>query len=159
MKRIAVVIAAVFCLLIVQNALALDTKLFEMRSRLLEESRQLKGLIPDSKDAIVLISLWDSCLMTITQLNAYFNMLSLFNSIPKDSLTREATATLTAWLLEIKTAANLHVQNMDNAAETVDEATRAHLGRLKAYFTDLGKRVEAEMNKVSLIQKSLKEKK
>ena len=86
MKR-KIYILLVLLVLVAQNAYALDTKLYNVRQKLFDQSQEIKKLVnrDNAGQYLVLVSsMWDTCFVAITQLDAYFYLLGLFNSIKKD---------------------------------------------------------------------------
>lgn len=157
MKRIIFVICllAAFC----GTADALDVGLTGMRDKIFEESSQIKGLMRSSKDLILLNSMWDSCIITVSQIDAYFHMVGIFNSIKKDDLTEEPIYFLSNWLGEIKRTNDLNIKSMDTVSFTPEPATKDHIDKLKNYLGELNDKINTELGKISALRKTVKKKK
>ena len=138
------------------SAYALDTKIVGMRNKFFEESKAIKTLLADSKDMILLNSMWDSCIMTMTQLDAYFSMVGIFNTIKKETLTEEAINYITNWLEAIKKTNDLNIKSLNAITNPVEPKTKIHMEKLRGYFNDLNNQINTELNKISIIKKSLK---
>lgn len=149
-------IALVLILFLNFNAYALDTLLLEMRDKIFEESKQIKLLMSDSRDIIALDGMWDACIVTITQLGAYFFMLGIFNTIEEKELTGEAIDYLERWLNETKRTNNSNIKNVESLSQSVDARTVIHIERLKILYADLNNVIEAELKKIFLVRESLK---
>lgn len=135
---------------------ALDTTLLDMRNKIFEESQELKSLLVNSKDIVLINSMWDSCIMAMSQLDAYFSMLGIFNTIKKEDLTEDAINYLTTWLDGIKKTNELNIKSLDAVTLILEPETKAHIVKLKDYFGKLNNQIDAELDKISLLKKSLK---
>lgn len=154
MKKIFSIILALAVFLSF-NALALDITLFDIRNKIFEESKEIKALLPDSKDVVLVSSMWDSCLIAITQLDAYFSMLGIFNTIKKEDLSKDSINYLSDWLNEIKRTDTLNIESLNSVPQPVELDTEVHIERLKDYFTDLNNRIDAELKKLSILEDAL----
>lgn len=138
---------------------ALDNSFVDIRSKIFEEAKEIKALLTTSKDAILLSSMWDSCLMTIRELDAYFNMLGIFNTIKKQDLSEDAVIFLSRWLSEIKAGSELNIRILTESAYPTESQAAIHIARLKNYFGELNKKIDSELNIISLLRESTKRKK
>jgi hypothetical protein len=127
-----------------------------MRNKIFEESKDLKSLLANSKDIILINSMWDSCIIAMSQLDAYFTMLGIFNTIKEENLKEEVINYLTSWLEGIKKTNELNIKSLDAVSVTLESKTKAHILRLKDYFGKLNDQINAELDKISLLKKSLK---
>ena len=159
MKRAVVFTLLLLFLCFTSKAYALDFKVFEMRNKIFEESKELRTLLPNSRDAILTSSMFDSCIIIMSQLDAYFSMLGIFDSISKEDLNDKPLDLLENWIKEIKNTSETNINSLNNVSETLDAKTKIHLDKLKGYFSELSKRLDPELSKVSVIRKSLKVKK
>ena len=147
---------------LVFRAEALETTLFDIRNEILRESNNIKSLIQGPKqaiirDVIVLNSMFDSCIMSSSQLDAYFAMLGIFNTIKDKDVNETSTKYLIDWLNEMKKANDMNITSLQGmSAQSLDSETKLHMDSLKTYFAELTKKIEGELNKISLIKKSLK---
>lgn len=138
----------------VSSAYAVDTALFDIRNTLFEESRTIKMLLPNSKrDLIFLNSMWDSCIITISQLDAYFTMIGLFNTIKKEGVTEDAVGYIYGWLSSIKDASDLSLKNLNAiSSRAVENNTKVHIKRLIGYYAALSKIASDELVKVGALK-------
>ena len=141
------------------GAYALEPQLLEMRNKFFQEAAELKSLPVTPKNVVVINSMWDTCLMTMTQLDAYFYMLGIFNSVNKEDTGREALDYLTSWLNEIKRVNELNIKSLRSILQLNDPTINTHMERLRIYYTDLNNRLDAELKKVSALTKTLKQSK
>lgn len=155
MKRLSV-IALILVVSMTLNAYAAGNTLLDMRGKILKESKEIKTLLTGSRDVYLINSMWDSCVLAMTQLDAYFSMLGIFNAIPKENTTQAAVDYLLSWLREIKKSNELNVKSLNSISDTIEPGTKTHLGILKAYFIELNSHIDAEINKVSLFRRSAK---
>lgn len=138
---------------------ALDNSFVDIRSKIFEESKEIKALLTTSKDAILLSSMWDSCLMTIRELDAYFFMLGIFNTIKEGELNEQAVIFLVRWLSEIKAGSELNIRILTESAYPTESQAAIHIARLKNYLGELNKKIDSELNKISILNESIRLKK
>lgn len=155
MKKIIFIILSLVIFLS-YNAYALDTRLLDMRNKIFEEAKAIKLLLPNSKDAPLLISMWDSCLIAIMQLDAYFSMLGIFNTIKGEDLNVDAINYIVSWLGEIKSTTDLNIKNLNMALQVLEQNTKNHIEKLKILFSDFNKRIDIENNKFFILMRSLR---
>ena len=155
MKKI-IFLTLTFIIFLSFSVYALDTTLLDMRNKIFEESKDLKSLLESSKDVILVSSMWDSCIIAMSQSDAYFNMLGIFNTIKKEDLKEDAVNYLTSWLDGIKKVNELNIKSLDAVTLTLEPKTKTHILKLKDYFGKLNNQIDAELAKISLLKKSLK---
>jgi hypothetical protein len=157
MKKIVILILALSFLISV-NGYALKNPLLDMRSRFSQESNSIKLLLKNSRDVILLSTLWDSCFITMTQLDAYFSMVGIFESFKKDNFTDTAIGYLLSWLDEIKKTSAMNINSLNSAAAAVDSPTKIIVERMKINFSDLNKVLGVEINALLKLREGLKTK-
>ncbi|MCK5160160.1 MAG: hypothetical protein KAQ99_01175 [Candidatus Aureabacteria bacterium] len=146
------------CILVVflqLDAHSLDTGLLDIRNQIFDESKAIKPLIAASTDSVLLSSMWDSCLISIAHIDAYFFMLAIFNAIKDEDLTEETVGYLTAWLKRVKKTNNINIEGFQNIAEITDDRIKTHIRVLKNYFDKLDNLLNAEIDKVDTIRRSV----
>jgi hypothetical protein len=154
MKRI-VVIASIFALAC-SFAYAEDMAFQDSRNKLRQESAKLKGMMAGSADPVLLSSMWDSCLLTTTQIDAYYYMMNIFNTINKRRRKEPAVKTLADWLNAIKNTNELTIRSLADTSQALDNKTKARMDKLRTVYTELNNRVEIEINKVAVVRDSLR---
>ncbi|MFH1640544.1 MAG: hypothetical protein ABIA66_01135 [Candidatus Omnitrophota bacterium] len=137
------------------GAYALDSKLLDMRNKLFEESKRIKLLVGTSQDLVLINSMWDSCVMSMSQLDAYFSMLGIFNTIKKENLTEVSVNYLSDWLSEIKRTNELNIKSLEGVKVSMDPNTKPRIEKLKGYFKEMNDQIDRELTKISVIRKSL----
>lgn len=155
MKKIFFMILTLIVLLTF-SAYAQEATLLTLRNKAFKESKELKSLLIDSKDVILVNTLWDSCIMAMTQLDAYFSMVGIFNTIKKEDLKEDSVNYLINWLNEIKKTNELNIKSLNAISTTLEPKSKVHIERLKNYFSDLNNQINIESDKISLLKKSLK---
>ncbi len=155
MKKLISGILALIIFLCV-NAYTLDTGLLDIRNRIFDESKMIKPMIAASTDSVLLSSMWDSCLISIAHIDAYFFMLGIFNAVKDEDLSEETVDYLITWLKRLKKTNNINIKGLDNIAEITDDRIKIHIRILKNYFDKLDNLLDTEINKVNTIKKSLK---
>ncbi|MDP3731817.1 MAG: hypothetical protein Q8R31_02130 [Candidatus Omnitrophota bacterium] len=158
MKKI-IFILLLLSLLVNVKAYAIDGQIFDMRNKFFEESKKIKVYLPKSRDTIWLTSLFDSCIMTTMQLDAYVSMLGIFNAIKRENLTPAPIGLLISWINEIKKSNDLNLRILVVSADPIDADTKTHIESLRMYFTDLNKILDAELKKFYILNDSLSIKK
>jgi hypothetical protein len=152
-------IAAIFCSLLIlgtSTAWAMDFQIFDMRNKILDESKSIKAIMPRSSDAVVLINLFDTCLITMTKLDAYFSMLTIFETIKNENLTPAAVDALSIWLNDFKRDNEINIRNFNGIAPQVSEDSRTHVIKTMGLFDSLNSKIDIEANKLNVILRSLK---
>lgn len=155
MKKIIFIILT-FIIFLSFSLYALDTSLLDTRNKIFEESKELKSLLVSSKDVVLINSMWDSCIIAMSQLDAYFSMLGIFNTIKKEDLKEDVINYLTSWLDGIKKTNELNIKSLDAVTFTLEPKTKAYILKLKDYFAKLNNQINTELDKISVLKKSLK---
>lgn len=135
---------------------AVDTRLLNLRNSIFDASQELKPLIDNSRDAVVLVSLFDSCLLTVTQIDAYFHMLGVFESAKKEAQTADSFDFILSWLSTIKNTTDSNINNLDRPLRIFVPSTDINIDKLKVYYKELKTLIQNESNRVTAIQKALK---
>lgn len=154
-KLVAITLVLVLCLTVGAWAVAAPT-LLDMRKRILQESTAIKALLTSSKDTFLINSMWDSCVLVVSQLDSYFSMLGIFNTIKREGQTQAAVDYLIAWLQEIRGANALNIKSLNSISDTIDAATKTHLVALQEYFSELNNCINTELNKLTLLRKTIR---
>jgi hypothetical protein len=134
----------------------MDSKLFNLRTRLFEESKEIKLLLPRSKEGILLVSMFDTCLIATSQLDAYFSMLGIFETVKKENLTKAAVDFLISWLNEIKKTNDMNLRSLSGIWQPTENNTKSHLEKLKIYFNDLNIQINTELTRLNLLKSTIK---
>jgi len=155
MKKIVVGVLICF-ILFVPCAYAADNPLVGMRNKIFEEAKQIKSSLVQTQDIVLVNSMWDSCIMTVSQLDAYFSLVGIFNTIKKDNITESAINYLVDWLKQIKMTAELNIKSLNAITNPLEAKTKAQMDTLKRNFSDLNSRIDTELGKHSILLRSLK---
>jgi hypothetical protein len=155
MKKVSVIILVLF-IFSGLNAYAADNPVVGMRNKIFEEAKQIKSLLAQTQDIVLVNSMWDSCIMTVSQLDAYFSLVGIFNTIKKDNITESAINYLVDWLKQIKMTAELNIKSLDAITNPLEAKTKAQMDTLKRNFTELNSRIDKELGKHSILLRSLK---
>jgi len=150
---IALVTLAVF---ITSSAFALENSFLDMRSELVDESGKVKELLNKTKkDLLAVSSMWDTCLITISQIDAYFDLLGLFNSVPEKNLNQESADCLTKWMAQIRKTNDMNIKMLSQMSSIVEPATQSHMQMLKDYFQRLNAKIDAEVIKINALKMTM----
>jgi hypothetical protein len=132
---------------------AAGNKLMDIRNKLLVESQEIRDLSLQTKDVILVNSMWNSSAMAISQLDAYFSELGIFNTIKKEEVTGTAINFLINWLKEIKETNDVNIKSLSSITQNIEPQTKLHLERLKGYYADMNDRIEKEFVKLDALKK------
>ena len=154
-KTLLIIFALIAGLGLNAHAQATATGLMDIRDKVLKESREIKALFSDTKDVILVSSMVDSCILTTSQLDAYFSQLGIFNTIKKDDVTPAAVNFLEQWLNGIKNTNDLNIKSLNAVTQNIQAKTKLHLERLTGYFTDLNTQIEQELAQLAALKKAL----
>ncbi len=154
-KTLLIVFALVVGLSLNAHAQATATGLMEVRSKILKESQEVKALLPDTKDVILVSSMLDSCILTTSQIDAYLSQLGIFNTIKKENVTSAAIGFLEQWLNNVKSTNDLNIKSLGEITQNIQAKTKLHLERLTGYFTDLNTQIEQELAQLAALKKAL----
>ncbi len=134
---------------------AADNALFTMRGKIFEESQKIKLALVNSKDVVLVSSMWDSCVILVNQLDAYFSMLGIFNAINNEELTADPINYIYSWLKGIKDTNELNIKSLNKVSQINDAKTKQQIEILKAYFKDTNDNISAELKKFDALRKTL----
>ena len=152
MKKIVFILAALL-LTMTTCAHAADFRIFELRNKIFEESKQIKALMPTSKESFILLVLFDSCVLTASQIDAYFSMMRIVNTIRSENLSKEAIDSLIAWLEEMKKGNEINFRMLDDASIAAKADTKAHIAKLREYYALYGELVLIDANRLNALRK------
>jgi len=147
------IIAFLAAILLIGSAWAADVKLVAMRSKFIEASGQIKSSLASSKDVVVLTSLFDSCMITITELDAYFSMVGIFEQNKTGAPSNVSLAYLTSWLETMKKNNALNISSIQGLTKDMEPGTLTHMNKLKTYFGELNVNLEDELRRVNALKK------
>lgn len=138
------------------QAFAFDTRLIEIRNKFFAESQEIKSLLPNSKDAVLLASMFDSCVLAISQIDAHFSLLGVLDSVKEEIFVSNPLDIIVDWINSIKKTNELNINNLNNPiTQTVEANTKSHIEKLKVYFNDFDNQLKVELNRLSTLKKSL----
>ena len=137
------------------SAHAQATGLMDIRNKVLKESQEIKALLANTKDVILVSSMVDSCILTTSQLDAYFSQLGIFNTIKKGDVTPAAINFLEQWLNNIKSTNDLNIKSLNAVTQNIQAKTKLHLERLTGYFTDLNTQIDQELAQLAALKQAL----
>jgi isochorismate hydrolase len=135
---------------------AFDTRLLDIRNKLFDESKRLQLFVQKSNNPLLISGVWDSCVVTATQLDAYFHMLGIFNTITSEETSHSAIDFLTSWLMTIRKINSANIKNVDTILPLAEEEVRVRLKIVRGYYSELDSLLGTELDKVSTIKKSLR---
>ncbi|OGW74887.1 MAG: hypothetical protein A2Z72_06270 [Omnitrophica bacterium RBG_13_46_9] len=132
--------------------------LLEFRNKIFDESKDIKLLLTSSKkDMIFMNSMWDSCIATLIELDAFFGMLGIFNTIKREDVTEGAVTYLYDWLSLIKNSNESTIRNLNTIyAKPIEKDTKLHIKKLIAYYTELNDRIGLELTKIMALKSTAK---
>ena len=155
MKKIIFILLLV-ALLFSSHAYASETALLDLRNKIFDESSQIKALMTTSKMPVLVNGLWDTSVIATLQLDAYFYMVGIFNSIPKGKAPAASLDFIINWLNLIKNTNLSNIKNIAALSGNAEAAIQSRVKILTSYFMDLSIKVNNEIDRVNLIKKTLK---
>lgn len=155
MKKTAALIVAL-CLFS-SAAYAASNPFMSMQSRLMKESNNIRLLMKNSRDVVLLTSMWDSCFIAMNQLDAYFSMIGIFETIKKQDLTEAAVNYLLSWLSDIKKTNEANITSLVSTVQ-VDQPTKIAVERMKINLSDLNKMIDTETNRLIILREGIRKK-
>lgn len=156
MKKIFV-FSLLLPMLCVFSAYAMDFKIVNMRNQIFDHSKNMKALMnQNSKDGVFLVSMFDSCLSTAMQLDAYISMVGIFESLSNGGANDEAIRFIASWLNQIKNTDAVTMQTLDAVSPQVESKTKLEIKRLRADLVSLDALIDAELNKFVALKISAK---
>lgn len=156
MKKIFYLIM-ILIILLYSNAYAMDNnQLLDLRNKLFDESKDIKAILRNSKNAVLLNNMWDACIVTMTQLDAYFFMMGIFDAVSKDKWNEEAVTYLELWLTKIKNTDEINLKSLKSFPSDLEAGTLRHAQKMEGYFTDLNDMIDESLNTISKLKASVK---
>ena len=135
---------------------ALDSyELVVMRSKIFRQSEEIKPLLAGSRDAVLISSMWDSCVVTMSQLDAYFFMIGIFNTIEEKDVTTQALDYLEKWLVNIKNTNDISIKSLSSVSYEFESSTGAHMSIMKDTLGELNQAIERETKKIGILKRKL----
>jgi len=136
------------------TAQALETSLLDARNEIFKDAQEMKTYFTTSRDPILLNSMWDSAVMTVSQLDAYFSMLGIFNTIKKENLDAAPFKYLVNWLNQLKDVAELNIKSLEAIKKTTDARSKAIALKLRDNFNILKTRITKELETLTQFQEA-----
>jgi hypothetical protein len=155
MNKISLIVL-IFAVFLSFNVSANEIEILDIRNNIFKECREIQLLLGISKDIIVVNSMWSSGILTICQLDAYFSMVGIFNSVKDRYFSEDPVDYLIRWLDEIKNTNELNIRSLDSISYEVEPSTKEHITRLRSYYNTLNNIIAAESARVSELQKVLR---
>jgi hypothetical protein len=137
-------------------AQALETTLIDSRNEILQNAQEMKTYFTTTRDPVLLNNMWDSSALAVSQLDAYFSMLGIFNTIKKENLDEAAFNYLIKWLNQVKDSTALEIKSLDAVNKTADARSKVLMLKTKGIFNNFIARVTKELQTVSQYQATLK---
>jgi hypothetical protein len=134
---------------------ALDNPLVSMRTRFIQESNNIKLMLKNSRDVVLLTSLWDSCFIAASQLDAYFSLIGIFETIKPEDRTEAAINYLLNWLNDIKQTNASNIRSLNSVQAALDKTTNVIVRRMKINIYDLDKIIDTEINRLTVLKESI----
>lgn len=150
----------ILIILLYSNACAMDNnQLLDMRNKFFDESKDIKALLRSSKNVVLLNNMWDACIVTMTQLDAYFFMMGIFDAVNKDKWNEEAVTYLELWLAKIKSTDEVNLKSLESFPPDLEAGVLRHAQKLEGYFTDLNDMIDESLSTISKLKTSVKQNK
>ncbi|HPN72963.1 MAG TPA: hypothetical protein PKZ41_03100 [Candidatus Omnitrophota bacterium] len=128
--------------------------LIDLRTEVIEEGKRIKSAFKGSKDIILLSSMWDACMITGVQLDAYFAMVGVVGTIKEEDLTPVSVEYLISWLGRVKDNNLVNIKNLSGIANA-ERDTKAQIKRVVEYYAKLNSQIDAEIKGLQALKTSL----
>ena len=146
----------ILMILTVSDIQALEpSRLIAMRTKIFRQSEEIKPFLAGSRDAVLISSMWDSCLVTISQLDAYFFMIGILNTIQEKDITAQALDYIEKWLDNIKNTNDINIKSLNSVSYEVEPSTKIHMRKMKDMFGELNQAIENETKKIKILNRKL----
>jgi len=136
-------------------AWALETNLISVRNDILKNAQEMKGYFTTSRDPLLLNSIWDSSVMAVSQLDAYFSMLGIVNTIKNEELTADGVKYLLNWLKQIQETTDMNIRGLEAIKTTTDARSKVFVLKLKDIFNGLKNKLDVEYVNMTKLQATL----
>ena len=142
-------LASVGILLLVfsTGVFAEDRALLNLRGKIFNEAKAVKDFA-DVSNIVVVSSIWDTCLITVNQIDAYRSMVAIFNLVKLKRDRLEAADYLIEWLAQMKVTTEMSIKSLNPRDLPVDKKLKMRLEVLKAYFATLEGHLNKESKKI-----------
>ncbi len=151
MRRMICVTMAFMMLFAAAASYAAGNTFMEIRNKFFAESKEIKSIFTVNKDIVLIASMWDTCMVVISQLDAYFYMAEIYNTIIPTQVTKVAVDSLIGWLKEIKKTNSLSLSLLNDPNVQVEPATMIRMESLKRLLLDLDARVDNELARLGTL--------
>ncbi len=152
MKKIILIVMLILAFMC-SNVYAASLDIFNTRNKIFDESNKIKTtMFGETKSVLIMMTMWDTCVVAIKQVDAYFYMVRIFETIKPEDVKEIAVVSLVDWLTNMKKTNGINIdsmQQMTSDEALLDAATREHLNNLKAYFKELDNNIDAELKKIN----------
>lgn len=139
-------------------AYAADIPLLNVRDKFLAQAAEIKPLMATSRNALLVSSMWDACVMVSYQLNAYFYMVGIFEATAKGAATQEQIDFIISWLNDIRRTNDLNINSLKNTNITLEKKSQEQLEKLLVNFNNANTQIGKELQRVKAFKKKLKPK-
>ena len=155
-------IRQVFFVLLIIMALAVpaiqafdSSELVVIRSKIFRQFEEIKPLLTGSRDVILISSMWDSCVVTMSQLDAYFFMIGIFNTIEEKDVTMQALDYIEKWLVNIKNTNVVNIKSLSSVSYEVEPSISAHMRIMKDTLGELNQAIVRETKKIEILKRRM----
>ena len=132
-----------------------SSELVVIRSKIFRQSEEIKPLLTGSRDVILISSMWDSCVVTMSQLDAYFFMIGIFNTIEEKDVTMQALDYLEKWLINIKNTNVVNIKSLSSVSYEVEPSISAHMRIMKDTLGELNQAIVRETKKIEILKRRM----
>ncbi|MBN1405863.1 MAG: hypothetical protein JW946_05020 [Candidatus Omnitrophica bacterium] len=154
-----IIIALVVIIFTASVSYAAENAILNVANKIFEESKAIKPLLEKTKDIVLMSSMWDSCIVAKTQLDAYFSMLGIFEVVKEEAARQKAIDIISSWLKVAKKTNELNMKSLTAIPKIYEPTTELHVRKLNGYFAEMNYCINNELKKLSEIKNALKVKK
>ena len=149
-----ILITIFLLILILSNTYPQVQDFTQLKNQLMREASALRSHLATTKDIVFVSSMWDSCLIAINQIDAYFFMIGIINA-RKATMNEEAIGYLFSWLERMEKLNNTNLRSLADQTKVIESGTIRHMKKLEEIFRDFNLYIGKEKKRVGTLKELL----
>ncbi len=125
-----------------------------VRRNLVDKSQTFREYLGQTQDVVITSSMWDSCVLAVSQIDAYYAMVGIIQAAEAVE-NKEAAFYLIDWLERIKRTNVANLRSLSNTGQAAEEKTVEYMKKLYRYFSEFNEYVEQELKKIKELESLL----
>ncbi|MCH7504034.1 hypothetical protein IID04_00145 [PVC group bacterium] len=128
------------------------SELKSMRDKMFQVSVELKTVLTKTKEVILANTLWDASVMTVTQLDAYFIMVGIYETIPRESRLEQAAQYIIYWLTSVENTNDVNIKSLESMTNLTDPRLDKYVQTMKSFFQNINSLIRGEITKLKILK-------